>query len=873
MEQWRELFDYSIIAKSNDKNDHRTSCLVNYRDSSENVLSPVTNLMLNAVVKIFDSDENLIINFPKKILKPIPLMAYIFSQMKSKSVLVFTAGNINNKKDLIRIHNDNFYLLNMVNKWGNGANLYENCSMGYLKSRGELSYKFFLPHATSSYKKYLNQNLNSIFGDETKPKIVLMGGSSLTTLTKTINRISVDNDGFDDENIKNNIHLDIGCIIFENADKYFSSKPNAEFFVKWLNENVNSDIKVIFHFSNHDLHYLSYIKELTNAKVISFNGGIIKNNDILIESSLSYFEKIDNLDIVGRYNMDDETDYYYDSKIILDDVKLDKGNLDYFTYSAKKLSEFINEDEIGGNSLYFNAQKLFLDLNNLTINPSFLKFQVRYQNTFSYVTVPQFIELFESSLKYESSNNRIYLKRYLSLLNQFYQELIRRKRFSEPNSYNRIGKDYRICEIIENKEKYFGNDNNLIVGTFYNTEPGILINQLREYPDVEIKYMGNLVREYSNSSNFNLLLPGFVPPRFLSELYKDYSKIFILNYDGFNRRNIMQQVNSIENPSIADETKVMDYFLELYDYIGISKDNAFVNNYKRRLEKEVLKETIENQSHDIPEVSESVDEYPDDVEENQTEDYNDYLNIIKNIEERLANNQSTPNISTSGSNTHHYLNVKTIDLELVVPSSNEHVKKTVPAKNKYLHFKDYGALEDAFEIRAEELSKGDYVIILDNERISFIDLFIEIFKLEENIDKNLAHYWKDKISIFAEENNLSYEEFHELYKKEGGKMGIQTIRNWLKGKNISPRDYKNDLIYLARVMDDDFLLNNIDIMGEEFRKIKSMHIAMGRNLKSIMKSIIVDDFSLNYDLLSLEEQTMHNIIKNSVYQIVNVNKD
>ena len=67
MEQWRELFDYSIIAKSNNKDDRRESCLVNHRDLSENVLSPVTNLMLNAVVKIFDSDENLIINFPKKI--------------------------------------------------------------------------------------------------------------------------------------------------------------------------------------------------------------------------------------------------------------------------------------------------------------------------------------------------------------------------------------------------------------------------------------------------------------------------------------------------------------------------------------------------------------------------------------------------------------------------------------------------------------------------------------------------------------------------------------------------------------------------------------------------------------------------------------
>ena len=110
----------------------------------------------------------------------------------------------------------------------------------------------------------------------------------------------------------------------------------------------------------------------------------------------------------------------------------------------------------------------------------------------------------------------------------------------------------------------------------------------------------------------------------------------------------------------------------------------------------------------------------------------------------------------------------------------------------------------------------------------------------------------------------------DLYKKEGGQMGIQTIRNWLKGKNISPRDYKNDLMYLSRVMDDEFLLNNIDVMGEEFRKIKSMHIAMGRNLKAIMKGIIVDDFSLNYDSLSLEEQTMHNIIKNSVYQVISV---
>lgn len=694
-----------------------------------------------------------------------------------------------------------------------------------------------------------------------------MGSSSLTSITNTINRISVDNNDLNDDNINNNINLDIGCIIFENADKYFSSKYNAEFFVKWLNKNVNSNIKAIFHFSNHDLHYMDHIKELTQAKVISFNGGVIKNNDILIESSLNYYEHIDNLDIVSRYNLDDKNDYDFDSKIILDDVKLEKGNLDYFTDSASKLTEFINDDEIGINSLYFNAQKLFLDLNNLTINPSFLKFQIKYNNSFSYVTVSQFIDLFNDNLKYESEHNKVYLRKYLSLLSQFYQEILKRKRFHEPNSYNNIGKDYRICEVIENKEKYFGNDNDVIIGTFYNTEPGILSNQLKQYSNVEVKYMGNLIKEYSDSSNFNLLLPGFVPPKFLSELYKDYSKIFILNYDGFNRRNIIQQINSIEKPSINDEIKVMGYFLELYDYIGISSDNAFIKNYKKRLEKELNYNDDSKILFSKP--LDDVIEY-NKYEENETENYNDYLEIIKNIEKRISSNQSTPNLISYNSNSNQYLNLKTVDLELVISNSNEHVKKTVPAKNKYLHFKDYGALEEAFEIKAEDLSKGDYVIILDNEKISFIDLFVEIFKLEENIDKNLAEYWKDKISIFVEDNNLSYGEFHELYKKEGGQMGIQTIKNWLKGRNISTRDYKNDLLYLSKVMDDDFLLNNIDIMGEEFRKIKAMHIAMGRNLKVIMKGIIVDDFSLNYDSLSLEEQTMHNIIKNSVYQVISV---
>ena len=152
-----------------------------------------------------------------------------------------------------------------------------------------------------------------------------------------------------------------------------------------------------------------------------------------------------------------------------------------------------------------------------------------------------------------------------------------------------------LYEIVKNKKKIFGNNNDLIIGTFFNTEPGILNNQLKEDSNVEVKFLGNLIREYLKSNDANLLLPGFVPPRFLAELYKDYSKIFILNYDGFNRKNIEQQIKSIENPDITEETKVMGYFLELYDYLGMNKDNAFVKNYKKRL-KEWEKERLQSKA-------------------------------------------------------------------------------------------------------------------------------------------------------------------------------------------------------------------------------------------------------------------------------------
>ena len=50
----------------------------------------------------------------------------------------------------------------------------------------------------------------------------------------------------------------------------------------------------------------------------------------------------------------------------------------------------------------------------------------------------------EAAKKYQNKNN-------------FYQELFKTKRYGEDKTYNRIGKDYQLLDIIYNKEKYFKN--------------------------------------------------------------------------------------------------------------------------------------------------------------------------------------------------------------------------------------------------------------------------------------------------------------------------------------------------------------------------------------------------------------------------------
>ena len=100
-----------------------------YIESIYGILSPLTISLLNTIIN--SKDKNIIILFPDKILKPIPLIACTLFIMNYKSTLVFTKDYRVGFKNLKINHYKNYCLLNSVNKWGDTAYLFRDYPIYY----------------------------------------------------------------------------------------------------------------------------------------------------------------------------------------------------------------------------------------------------------------------------------------------------------------------------------------------------------------------------------------------------------------------------------------------------------------------------------------------------------------------------------------------------------------------------------------------------------------------------------------------------------------------------------------------------------------------------------------------------------------------
>ncbi len=873
IKQWHELLDQELVALPPDSN-ARTINLTkkdindSKKDYLDTPLSPITTFMLNSWAYALRKRKNLIVNFPANTLKSIPLLAYLSSKITNKSTLVFSSGNINFKDDLITRHNRNYYLLSL---YGSDY-LFKDIPICKLYRYG-IDAHVYLPRANRTYRqRHLNSLKNDMVSSK-KPKIILNDSLNLTKVNQTVESIFLEGEKID----KNKRKLNVGCIIFENADRYISSEAKAKSFVEWLGDTVGENVILLFHFSNSNLKFLPYFKEAIDGLLMPFNRNILMNNYGLFKPSIDYFDNksATSLKTLNKYNCDEKRAYDFNFDIEIVEPLLDKGNLDAFLYTANKLLNAIDSEKIRNNGFYYRTINLLYSLNNLAINPMSLKFKTNIDyNNWRYLSVNQFIGLFASRLDRENSQNKYLLKKLLSTLYNFYLELSNCKRFGVEESYDRIAKDHKLLEIIYNKEKYFGNNKKLIVGTYFNTEVNVLKSFIdEEIEDVEVTYMANLFNSYRDFSEYNLLLPGIVPPNYFSILKMPFNKVLILSYDGFNSNILKHQIDLVLEPSIEDEKISMNYFYELYDFLGETTDNVFFNDFNQRYEEYEKNKTYEEPVQEpgpVEDVSDDGEKRGLTIKEifDFKDNYAKYVEGRKRVDSHLldvTNRTSTPTHSTS-----EYSH-ETISINLINVNDGLEYTKSLLKNKKYLRFKSYDKLDEALEVKPDLFNKNDYIVVLDNNK-SFLDLYLDIFDEDEYIDRDFVDYWKDILSNYIESHDLNLREFYDIYENycienDLHAMGYQTVRNWARGYIIAPKD-PEDLKKLAIVLNDSYILENYEAMHIEARKLRGLNMRMGRKLSSLIKDVILNSDSIDFARLSYEERIIYKQIKDSIYQVV-----
>lgn len=864
--QWYDLIGHDIVVlpKDNERSIKLTKKDINDSKSEyvANPLSPVTTFILNSWSHILNNDKNLIVNFPTNYLNILPLLGYLSSKLTSKSTLIFSSGKINFNRDLIARYNRNYHLLS----WEGSDYLFRDIPICRI-NKNTLEATIYMPRASKAYKHSYLQSLKEDLISSDTPKILLNDSLNLTKVYNTVESIFIG-----DEEINSDFDLDIGCIIFENADRYLSSEAKAKNFVEWLGDTVGNDVKFLVHFSNSNLKFIPYFKESINALLIPFTGNILRNNVALYEPSMEYFrsKSFTELKVLNAYNCDHEDIYEFNFDISVVEPLLEKGNLDSFLYYSNNLLNSIDGETVKNKSYFYRIINLLYSINNLTINPDSLTFKTNLGYSWKYLSIPQFLNLFYKRLIYENSENRYLLNKLLSNLYGFYLELSQCKRYGVEGSYERIAKDHKLLEIIHNKNKYFGNDKKLIVATYFNTEVNVLKSFLEEdCEDIEVIYVPNMFKSYRDFHEYNLLLSGIVPPNYFSILRMPFNKVLILAYEGYNNVILNYQIESILNPSIEDEKIEMDYFNEFYKFLGENTNNLFFNDFKMRYEESHAGSVVTDESN----YSEDLDEGSNGI--SIKEIFNLKNNYAKYVEgqKRVDSHLSDSNIGEqsyikpfSSSPSNEIVIVDLINLADGLEYSKELLKN-----KKYLRFKSYEKLDEALEVKPDLLNKDDYVVVLESDK-SFLDIYLDLFDEDEYIDRDFVDYWKELLSKYIEEHDLSLKAFYKLYEKycndnSEDYKGYQTVRNWARGYTIAPKD-PTDLKKLAIIMGDEYLLENYISMHIEARKLRSLNMRMGRKLSSLIKEIILNSGDIDFARLSFEERIIYNKIKDSIYQVL-----
>jgi hypothetical protein len=740
-------------------------------------LSPLTNFFLNVFVNAIEK-RNVTIAIPDVVLRPIPIVSYLYAKQKNKSVLVFTIAR--------DFHYKNYHLLNHKDF------LFRYTPLGFISNEG-VEAKVYLPRATRDFKRRYIQYQKENFLESPEPKILLSQEDRM--VDDIIKKLVIDEEIFD--NVE--VGIDTGLIIFENVDRFVYSQYSAKSFLKWIFPLLNREVRFIFHFANPDSKFIQTIKEATNSLVVPFGTAMLRSNAEIQKKSIEYFRKIyaddkRRAELINKYNVDRA--YFYENITSVEIVEpvLKAGNIDYHLRNAKEVLSKIDENRIKNKKLYYTVKSLLYMLPNLIINPS--KYKKLYEDDFvgwRYYTVPQLLEMLREHIHEENEDNIVFLE---DLISEIY------------------------CVYAELKE-------------------------CRRYGTKELDY-----------SKATLVLPGPVRMKYMSVLLRPYEKITVLAYEGENYNRAKEQIDLFYTYSIEQEETLMAYLEEVYNFLDVPRDALFKDYLKRR--EQSVNEEVRTHPGDKDKETELLDRLREIVEiEPQYNHYKKYEDEIAEVEGIITElEKKETEIERRKAGTFYEVVLRRI--------GETQIKKLLPAETTYI-YEENGEIQEG---TPRNLKSGFHVVILDNdERKTLLDVIIEIFDLEETVDKYLIGLWKERLIKFIEEYDLSYADFYRRYKRIGGKREYQTVLNWAKGNVIAP-EKTNDLFIIGKILEDAEIIEDYQVIDREVSKLRNRHRNIGRKVRKIVKEMLKG--RIDATTLSYEEYALYERIEKGFYEIIDI---
>ena len=807
-------------------------------------LSPLTNFFLKVFVNAIE-ERNIIVTIPDVILRPIPIVSFLYANLTNKSSIVFGGENT---RDL---HYKNYHLLN------HGDYLFYYIPLGFISDEG-VEAKVYLPRATQDFKRRYIQHQKENFLESRKPKILLSLADR--RIDDIIERLVTDEGTFDSP-----IRIDIGLIIFENVDRLVHSQYSTELFLKWLSPLLDRGVRFVFHFANPESMFIKIIKEATNSLVVPFGTALLRSNVELQRKSIEYFRKIyeddeKRAELINKYNIDRE--YFYENITFVEIVEpvLKAGNIDYHLKKAKDVLSMIDENRIKNKMLYYTVKSLLYTLPNFVINPS--KYKKPYEDDFvgwrSY-TIPQLFGMLRERIPEENKDNRVFLEDLISEIYCLYAELKECRRYGEEKTYSRIAKDYQIFKTIGNAKN---GGNKIVIATQSPFERRILEDDisglhLENGFEIGTVHQVNLSTKELDYSKATLVLPGPVRMKYMSVLLRPYEKITVLAYEGENYNRAKEQIDLFYTYSIEQEENLMAYLEEVYNFLGILPRDALFEDYLKRRKQSVNEEV---QTH--PEGGDTETELFDRLREIvETDPYKNY----KKYEDEMAEVEGIiTELDKKGTDIERRETGTFYEVVLSRMGETQRTIKLLPAEKTYI-YEENGKIEEG---SPRNLKPGFHVVILDNdERKTLLDVIIEIFDLEQTVDKYLIGLWKERLIKFIEEYDLSYADFYRRYKRSGGKREYQTVLNWAKGNVIAP-EKTNDLFIIGKILEDAEIIEDYQVIDREVSKLRNRHRNIGRKVRKIVKEMLKG--RIDATTLSYEEYALYERIEKGFYEVIDI---